>query len=126
MTDNTIQITPFLHVGDVAAAVRFFVEVLGFRASVADDRYAYVELDGAGVRIQGHGDAAELGRPHGGFGCYIDVRDLAVVEARIGPALANLPKGDVHGPVDQRYGQRELMIRTPDGNLVVFGQALNR
>jgi hypothetical protein len=28
------------------------------------------------------------------------------------------------GPVDQQYGQRELMIRAPDGNLVVFGQAI--
>jgi hypothetical protein len=36
--------------------------------------------------------------------------------------LAELPEGSVVGPVDQRYGQRELMIRAPDGNVLVFGQ----
>ena len=30
MAGNTIQITPVMHVADVAGAVRFFVEMLGF------------------------------------------------------------------------------------------------
>ncbi|RYD81627.1 MAG: VOC family protein, partial [Sphingomonadales bacterium] len=38
------------------------------------------------------------------------------------PRLIGLNDGDVHGPVDQMYGQRELMIVAPDGNLLVFGQ----
>ena len=38
------------------------------------------------------------------------------------PHIPMLNDGDVHGPVDQIYGQREVMIVAPDGNLIVFGQ----
>jgi catechol 2,3-dioxygenase-like lactoylglutathione lyase family enzyme len=124
MTGNTIQITPFMHVADVAAAMRFFVDVLGFTAVIAGDRYAYVEREGAGIRIQWHDAPAELGTPHGGFAYYIDVRSVAAVQAQIGARLAALPAGSVVGPVDQVYGQQELMIRAPDGNLVVFGEEI--
>jgi hypothetical protein len=30
----------------------------------------------------------------------------------------------VHGPADKEYGQRELLVRAPDGQLFVFGQAI--
>ena len=71
-------------------------------------------------------DPEEAGAPHGGFAYYIDVRDVEVVLEQIGGRLAELPDGHVDGPVDQPYGQRELMIRAPDGNLVVFGQAIQQ
>ena len=121
---NTLQITPFMHVADVDAAVRFFVDVLGFAVPFRQSNYAYVEREGAGIRILEHDDPAEIGTPHRGFGYYIDVRDLDAVLAEVGPKLAGLPPSDIHGPVDQHYGQRELMIRAPDGNLVVFGQSI--
>lgn len=72
MNDNTIQITPFMHVADLEAAVRFFTEVLDFRCSFRMRDYAYVEREGAGIRILAHDDPRELGTPHGGFACYID------------------------------------------------------
>ena len=121
---NILQITPFMHVARIEPAVRFFVDLLGFTASVQSPDYAYVEREGAGIRILANGDPDELGAPHRGFAYYIDVRDLAAILEELGPRLAELPKGQVHGPVDQSYGQRELMIRAPDGNLVVFGQAI--
>ena len=124
MTGNVIQITPFMHVSDVAGAVAFFTGTLGFDCPVQSDAYAYVEREGAGIRIQWHDEPAELGTPHGGFAYYVDVRDLDAILAELAPTLADLPKGDVYGPIDQKYGQRELMIRAPDGNLVVFGQAV--
>jgi catechol 2,3-dioxygenase-like lactoylglutathione lyase family enzyme len=124
MTGKTLQITPFMHVADVDAAVRFFTEVLGFTALMQTPGYAYVDREGAGIRIQRHDDPAELGAPHRGFAYYVDVRDLGEVLRQIGPALGKLPPADVHGPIDQAYGRRELMIRAPDGNLVVFGQAM--
>lgn len=123
---NTLQITPFMHVADVGAAVRFFVGVLGFTVLVDDERYACVEREGAQIRIQWHDRPDELGVPHGGFAYYIDVRDLSKVLDAMGPSLAALPDDHVYGPVDQPYGQRELMIRAPDGNLVVFGQAIDK
>ena len=124
MSGNTYQITPFMHVADLDAAVRFFTETLDFTLPFRQANYAYVEREGAGIRILANGDPGELGAPHRGFAYYIDVRDLAAILEELGPRLAELPKGQVHGPVDQSYGQRELMIRAPDGNLVVFGQAI--
>lgn len=121
---NIQQITPFMHVAELEPALRFFVDLLGFTAHFVGGGYAYVEREGAGVRILENRNPAELGRPHRGFAYYVDVRDLAVIERELGPKLAALPPGDVHGPVDQPYGQRELMIRAPDGNLLVFGQAI--
>lgn len=123
MGSNIIQITPFMHIDDVARAVAFFTDILGFECLIQARDYAYVERDGAGIRIQWHDEPTELAS-HGGFAYYLDVRDLDAILAELGPKLAALPEGHVHGPIDQSYGQRELMIRAPDGNLVVFGQAI--
>lgn len=65
-----------MHVADVGAAVGFFVDVLGFTAPINGDRYAYVERDGAGIRIQWHDDPCELEDPHG---CRL--ADIAAVAA---------------------------------------------
>ncbi len=125
MTTNIIQITPFMHVTEIAPAVRFFTDVLGFSAPVEGPTYAYVEREGSGIRIQAHADLRELGTPHRGFAYYIDVKDVDAMRHELESRLSRLPAGDVIGPVDQPYGQRELMVRAPDGNLVVFGEALD-
>jgi catechol 2,3-dioxygenase-like lactoylglutathione lyase family enzyme len=125
VTGNTLQITPFMHVADLDSAVRFFVDTLGFAVPYRHANYAYVEREGAAIRILAHDCPEERGVPHRGFAYYIDVRDLTQVLGELGDKLAGLPPGEVHGPVDQAYGQRELMIRAPDGNLVVFGQAIS-
>lgn len=126
MSSNTHQITPFMHVIDSEEAVRFFVDNLGFTAVVHQPGYAYLDREGAGLRVMGHkDDPDEIGSPHRGFAYYIDVRDVGVVLEQIGDKLAQLPEGHVRGPLDQPYGQRELMIRAPDGNLVVFAQPIH-
>ena len=63
-------------------------------------------------------------RPAISFAYYIDVRDVDRLYAELKPKLDTLPKGDVYGPVDQSYGQRELLVLAPDGNLLAFGQAI--
>lgn len=126
VSDNTIQITPFMHVADLEAALLFLTETLGFVVRHRDANYAYIEREGAAIRMLEHDDPDEFGAPHRGFAYYIDVRDLGRVLAELGPKLAGLPPGDVYGPVDQPYNQRELMVRAPDGNLMVFGQAIGR
>jgi catechol 2,3-dioxygenase-like lactoylglutathione lyase family enzyme len=121
---NFLQITPFMHVPDLAAAIGFFEEVLGFRTVVRMSDYAYLHRETAGMRIlQNQGaDGAPPGNRR--FAYYVDVRDVDAVHAELKPKLDTLPEGDVHGPKDQPYGQRELMIVAPDGNLIVFGQAI--
>jgi catechol 2,3-dioxygenase-like lactoylglutathione lyase family enzyme len=121
---NIIQITPFIHVADLDAGIAFFTDILGFSCPFRMSDYAYLERGAAGLRMLAHRDLSELGVAHRGFAYYLDVRDVDTLHAELKPGLDTLPAGDVHGPVDQHYGQRELMVRAPDGNLVVFGQAI--
>ncbi|MDO9222584.1 MAG: VOC family protein [Caulobacter sp.] len=119
---NTIQITPFMHVGDLAATLDFFTQVVGFEVLFRSPGYAYIEREGAGIRILEAEGAPAPGRR--AFRYYIDVRDLDAVHAELKPKLDTLPADHVFGPVDQAYGQRELLILAPDGDLLVFGAAI--
>src|SRR5688572_3191286 len=51
VTDQFLQVTPFMHVADVDAAVAFFSELLGFAVPFRMPGYAYVEREGCGLRI---------------------------------------------------------------------------
>jgi catechol 2,3-dioxygenase-like lactoylglutathione lyase family enzyme len=122
---NFVQVTPFMHVPSLEEAVRFFTEVLGFEVLFRYGiDYAYVEREGVGFRIlQNRGqDGAPPGNRR--FAYYIDVRDVDALHAELAPRLARLPAGDVVGPIDQRYGQRELLLLAPDGNVLAFGQPI--
>jgi len=123
---NFIQVTPFMHVDDIDQAVTFFTDVLGFAELFRLSNYAYVEREAAGFRIlQNQGsDGAPPGNRR--FAYYIDVRDVDALHAELKPKLDALPRGDVRGPIDQSYGQRELLVLAPDGNLLAFGQAIRR
>jgi len=143
---NFIQITPFMHVPDVEAAVAFFRDVLGFEPLWREADYAYVEREGCGIRmLQNERAAAPKGadagvrgtsaHAHGDDGApagnrrfcyYVDVRDVDALYEALKPKLDALPPGDVHGPADKPYNQRELLVLAPDGNLIAFGQALRR
>ena len=120
---NFIRITPFIHVPDINAAVKFF-EDLGFVTYFRMGDYAYVQRETAGVRLmQNHGDD---GAPAGNrrFSYYIDVENIEALYRELKPVLDTMPAGDVHGPVDKPYGQREVCVLAPDGNLLVFGQSI--
>lgn len=123
MTGQFIRITPFIHVPDIGAAVAFF-ESLGFTAYFRFEDYAYVQRECAGVRLlQNRGDD---GAPPGNrrFAYYIDVENIEALYQELKPVLDAMPKGDVHGPADKPYNQRELCVLAPDGNLLVFGQSI--
>ncbi len=125
---NFLQTTGFLHVplAGFEAAVAFFRDLLGFAELVHGDDYAYLEREGCGIRIWGRSDPAESPRGIRNFRYYFDVRDLDALYRELKPKLDRLPSGDVHGPADKPYGQRELLILAPDGDLVCFGQAIDR
>jgi catechol 2,3-dioxygenase-like lactoylglutathione lyase family enzyme len=124
---NIIQITPFIHVANLEAALSFFNDILGFKTLFRASNYAYVQRETAGVRIlESHAEDGSPHRAHGGFAYYIDVRDVDAIYAELKSKLETLAPEHVTGPVDQEYNQRELMIRAPDGNVFVFGQAIAR
>jgi hypothetical protein len=120
---NFIRITPFIHVPDIDAALNFF-NGLGFTTYFRAGTYAYVQRECAGVRLlQNEGDD---GAPPGNrcFAYYIDVEDIEALYQELKPKLDAMPPGDVHGPADKPYNQRELCVLAPDGNLLVFGQSI--
>lgn len=123
---NFIQTTPFMHVplAQFEDAVEFFRDLLGFTELIHGDDYAYLEREGCGIRIWGRKDASEAPRGLRNFRYYFDVHDVDALYAELKPKLDELPSGDVHGPADKHYGQRELLILAPDGDLVCFGQEI--
>ena len=122
---NLLQITPFMHVKDIESALRFFTYILGFQIQfrAANPGYAYVDHEGCAFRIL---EAAEARYGEREFAYYIDVRDVDALYSELKPKLDALPKGDVIGPINQGYGQRELLVRVPDGNVLAFGQAIKK
>jgi len=122
---NFIQLTAFLYVENLERALTFFNDILGFETRFRRADYAYVHRETAGFRIweQTRANARPAGDRR--FAYYIDVRDVDALYAELKPKLDTLPKGDVHGPADKRYGQRELLVLAPDGNLIAFGQAID-
>ena len=125
MNTNFLQITPFVHVPDLKAALAFFSDVLGFAVLVEMDDYAYIERERVGFRLmQNRGDD---GAPPGNrrFAYYIDVKDVDALYEELKPRLSKLPTADVHGPANKPYGQRELLVLAPDGNLLAFGQSIS-
>jgi catechol 2,3-dioxygenase-like lactoylglutathione lyase family enzyme len=123
---NFIQVTPFMLVQELEPAVAFFTDILGFKALLRKADYAYLHRETVGFRIreQKGADGAPPGNRR--FAYYIDVRDVDQLYAELKPKLDTLPKGDVYGPVNQGYGQRELLVLAPDGNLIAFGHAINK
>jgi catechol 2,3-dioxygenase-like lactoylglutathione lyase family enzyme len=114
------QVTPFLHVPDLQKALDFFTDILGFTVPFRQDGYAYIHRETVGFRLlEAEEDQAAAGRRR--FAYYIDVRDVDALYAELKAKLDTLPPGDVHGPADKPYGQRELLVLAPDGELIVFG-----
>ncbi|HEX8626480.1 MAG TPA: hypothetical protein VF782_15570 [Allosphingosinicella sp.] len=121
---NTLQITPFMHVRELEPAIAF-LEMLGFATILRiGPEYAYLDREGAGMRVLARPDAVLFPADCGRFAYYIDVRDVDSVHEALKAKLDALPEGHVHGPADKPYGQRELIVRAPDNQLLVFGAAI--
>jgi catechol 2,3-dioxygenase-like lactoylglutathione lyase family enzyme len=116
---NFYQITPFIHVPNLDAAVTFF-EDLGFKASFRQSNYAYVQRERVAVRLLENKIAAD----NRGYAYYVDVRDVDALYAEFAPVLAAKPHYLGFGLENQDYGQREFGLKAPDGNLLVFGQGI--
>ena len=83
---NFRQITPFMHVADLEAALRFFRDILGFEATYREDNYAYVEREGVAIRIlEDHDPPPQPGDRR--FAYYIDVHDVDGLYAELKPRL---------------------------------------
>ncbi len=120
---NFQQVTPFLHVANLQKALDFFTDILGFSVLFRQDGYAYIHRETVGFRLL-QAEDCEVSPGRRRFAYYIDVRDVDALYAELKPKLDTLPPGDVHGPADKPYGQRELLVLAPDGELIAFGMAI--
>lgn len=117
------QITPFLHVPNLARAVALFTDVLGFVEVYTEPGYAYLEFAGHGLRILEE-PARQLqldGKAR--MTVYVDVPDVDALFEQLRPGLERLPQRDLERPRNKPWKQREFMVRLPDGDWVAFGQA---
>jgi catechol 2,3-dioxygenase-like lactoylglutathione lyase family enzyme len=124
MDNNFIQITPFMIVPDLDKALPFFNDILAFKTLLRYPDYAYVHRENAGFRIMSAGPGNPFQPGTRRFAYFVDVHNVDALYAELKPKLDTLPKGDVHGPADKHYEQRELLIVAPDGNLIAFGHAI--
>jgi catechol 2,3-dioxygenase-like lactoylglutathione lyase family enzyme len=122
---NFVQTTAVMAVPDLEAGVAFFRDLLGFRVLVQGGGYAYVHRETVGVRLMDRSITGPVAPGVRRFGVYVDVKDVDALYAELRPKLAALPERDVHGPANKPYGQRELCILAPDGDLIVFGHAID-
>lgn len=116
------QITPFLHVPDMDAALEFFCRTLPFELKVRHSNYAYIELAGAGLRMLE--EPARRLTPDGKarVTLYVDVKDVDALFADLRPRLEKLPEGSWYPPQEQTWDQREFQVRLPDGDWMTVGQ----
>jgi catechol 2,3-dioxygenase-like lactoylglutathione lyase family enzyme len=115
------QITPFLHVRDLEPALRFFCETLPFVVKFRLEGYAYIELEGCGLRIleEPHRTLTPDGKAR--VSVY-DVSSVDELHARLRERLDKLPPDRVEPVQNQSWGQREFQVRLPDGDWLTFGQ----
>lgn len=118
---NIVQMTPVLGVSDIDLAIAFYTEILGFSVWRNGD-YAYLECEEAGIRLLV--PDAEAQSRYNPILVYVDVRDVDDIFDRIRLALETLSPDRWHGPKDQPYEMRELIVRDPDGNIITFGQGI--
>ncbi len=117
--DGTVQrtrfegSTPILMVTHMAASVRYYVDVLGFReADWGTDDFTCVNRDRAAIYLCRGGQ----GQPE--TWVWIGVED---VEELHGEFVAKGVRIDL-APVDQTWGNREMYVKDADGNCIRFIQ----
>lgn len=115
------RITPFLHVPDLEAALAFFCDTLGFERTYRESDYAYIELEGCGLRLLEEPTRRLTADGKARVAVYIDVSDVDALHARLAPALAGLPADRVEPLMDKPWRQREFQVRMPDGDWLDFG-----
>jgi catechol 2,3-dioxygenase-like lactoylglutathione lyase family enzyme len=118
--------TPYafvLAVKDLDRSAAYFRDVLGFRLSWEEaPDWRLAERDGVRLMIgycPNERSAAEIGA-HSWFG-YIEVDDVSALRSELERRGAQCTAAS-----DKPYGMREIIVTTPDGHRIVFGQDMNK
>jgi catechol 2,3-dioxygenase-like lactoylglutathione lyase family enzyme len=112
-----------LAVQDLEKSADWYRDVLGFKIGWNEgDDWRLAERDGVRLMIgscPNDKPASEIGS-HSWFG-YVETADVAALHAEFTGRGADCTK-----PFDQPYGMREIVVTSPDGHRIVFGQDLNK
>jgi len=125
MSASMNRLTPVLMVEAIEPCLAFW-ERLGFR-NVAEvehgDRLGFVMLvkDAVEIMYQSRASVAEdmpglASSPMGGSMLFVEVSDLAAVEALLGDAPVTFPRRTTF------YGMHEIGVREPGGNMGTFAE----
>ena len=117
------KIAPWAHVlavNDIDRSARYFCQRLGFTLawSEASD-WRLVQRDGVRIMLGKCPDvtpAAQIG-PHSWF-AYLDAEDVDKLHSEFLASEAII----LQPPKDTSYRMREIVVGTPDGHRIVFGQ----
>ena len=116
-----------LLVNDVARAVEYYRDKLGFEASqweVNPKHYGFAERGPCQLHFACFEGATprpnQVEAPPDMFDVYVYVDDVDAVHAELVDRRADL----LHGPVEQAYGLREIRVRDPHGYILAFGKLL--
>ena len=132
----TAALVPELDVSDLDQAIAFYVGVLGFRVHYAraEERFAYLEREGAEVMLEeaaGPGRrfrTAPLERPYGrGVNLQIRTTDARILHAAVvaagAPLIIDLEECWYRHDA-QEAGQLQFVVADPDGYLLRFFEDL--
>lgn len=135
MTQETWAVlVPELMCSDLAASLGFYRDVLGFtvRFERPEDRFAYLDLNGAQVMLEEVSpeswSVGPLVRPFGrGLNLQIEVPALAPLLGRLaerGLPVFRSPEESWYRDGAREHGQIEFLVQDPDGYLLRFVEIL--
>jgi catechol 2,3-dioxygenase-like lactoylglutathione lyase family enzyme len=130
-------LAPECLVDDLAASLRFWCGLCGFRVAYdrPDEGFAYLDLNGAQLMLEEQGPGrqwltATLERPLGrGINFQISVPAIEPILDRLGAAgwpLFMSPEEKWYRADTIEVGQRQFLVQDPDGYLIRFAADLGQ
>jgi catechol 2,3-dioxygenase-like lactoylglutathione lyase family enzyme len=129
-------LVPELVVADLAASLRFWIDLIGFRIAYdrPENRFAYLDLDGAQVMLDQYNPSARhwltgpMERPFGrGINLQIEVASVEPILGRLaadGWPLFMAVEDAWYRAGSIEVGQRQFLVQDPDGYLLRLGAKL--
>jgi len=106
------RINPYLNVSDVSESIKYYVDVLGFELSIKTQNLAIVEHDGHQINLRLNIDNSNPHRVWIG----VDNIDTLWRQAKKNKAVFE------EEPTNYSWAY-QMMIKDPDGNLLIFASA---
>lgn len=114
-----LDVTPMLIVPDVPAAVRFYVETLGFTAGNVMEGWAMVQRDGVEIMFSAPNPHTPFEKPMFTGYFYFRTDDVGAIWEELRDRV------EVVYPMEEfAYGMREFAVRDLNGYVLQFGQEL--